>query len=93
MVLPKHSASIFIGTHFEYLMRNRQIETLIFTGIATEIGIDSSARDAGNRGFYPIVASDCVSSSSKEMHDAALKILPAVCLVMPSDAITAQWNP
>jgi nicotinamidase-related amidase len=91
VVLAKHAASIFIGTNFEYLMRNRHIETLVFTGISTEIGVDSSVRDAGNRGFYPFVASDCVSSSSKEMHDAALKVLPSVSLVMPSGSIISQW--
>lgn len=91
IVLAKSSASIFVGTNFEYLMRNRQIETIMFTGISTEIGVDSSVRDAGNRGFYPIVASDCVSSSSKEMHEAALKILPSVSLVMHSSTISAQW--
>jgi nicotinamidase-related amidase len=92
LVVPKHAASIFIGTHFEYLMRNRHVETLIFTGIATEIGIDSSTRDAGNRGFYPVVVADCVSSSSREMHEAALKTLPSVSLVMQFEIIIAQWN-
>ena len=91
-VIPKHFASIFIGTEFESMMRNRNIETLVFSGIATEIGIDSSARDAGNRGFYPVVVSDCVSSSSREMHEAALKVLPAVSLVIPSDKIMEQWS-
>ena len=62
IILEKSTASIFIGTNFEYMMRNRGITTLIFTGIATEFGIESSARDASNKGFYPVVVSDCVSS-------------------------------
>lgn len=91
-IIHKHFASIFVGTEFESMMRNRRVETLLFTGISTEIGIDSNARDAGNRGFYPVVVSDCVSSSSKDMHDAALKVLPAVSLVMPSTKIIEQWG-
>ena len=35
LVLEKSTANIFIGTNFEYLMRNRGITTMIFTGIAT----------------------------------------------------------
>jgi nicotinamidase-related amidase len=35
IVLEKSTASIFIGTNFEYMIRNRNINTLIFTGIAT----------------------------------------------------------
>jgi nicotinamidase-related amidase len=91
-VLHKHTASVFIGTHFEYFMMNRGIKTILFAGISTEIGIASSARDASNRGFYPVVLSDCVSSSDKEMHEAALKVLARVCLVMPSTDIIAQWG-
>ncbi len=92
IVLNKHTASIFIGTHFENMMRNRSIDTILFTGISTEIGIDSSARDSANRGFYTIVVEDCVSSADKEMHESALKTLGRVCLVTPSSDITKQWK-
>jgi nicotinamidase-related amidase len=87
MVLEKSAASIFIGTNFEYLMRNRNITTLIFTGIATEFGIESSARDASNRGFYPIVVSDCVSSTDKEAHERSLKNLAKLVVVEKSENI------
>ena len=43
VLLEKPTASIFIGTYFEQMMKNRNITTLIFTGIATEIGVESSA--------------------------------------------------
>ena len=92
VVLNKHTASIFIGTHFEHMMRNRGINTILFTGISTEIGVDSSARDSANRGFYTIVVADCVSSSDKELHECALKALTRVCLVMPSREIMAEWK-
>jgi nicotinamidase-related amidase len=92
LVLDKHTASIFTGTHFEYIMMNRGIKTILFSGISTEIGIASSARDSSNRGFYTIVLADCVSSPDKEMHDSTLKVLPRVCLVMPSADIISQWK-
>ncbi len=91
-VIPKNTASFFIGTNFENMMRNRGIETIVFTGIATEMGVSSSARDAGNRGFYTLIASDCVSSSDKEMHDSALKILSRICLVEPSETLIKAWS-
>ena len=92
LVLNKHTASIFIGTHFEYYLMNRNIRTVLFSGIATEIGVASSARDASNRGFYTIVLSDCVSSVDKEMHEASLKVLQRICLVMPSTDVMSQWK-
>ena len=87
LVLDKSAASIFIGTNFEYLMRNRGINTLIFTGIATEMGVESSARDAANRGFFPVVVSDCVSSSNKEAHERSLKNMERIVIVEKSEDI------
>ncbi len=92
MVLDKHTASIFIGTHFEQMMRVKGIQTIIFTGITTEIGIASSARDSANRGFYTIVVEDCVSSPDQEMHEYALKILKRVCIVSSSQDLMKFWE-
>jgi len=92
IVFEKSAASIFIGTNFENLMRNRGIITIIFTGIATEFGIESSARDASNRGFYPVVVSDCVSSSDKEAHERSLKNLAKLVIVEKSEDILKNIN-
>lgn len=92
IILPKNTASIFIGTNFENLMRNRCIESIIFTGISTEFGISSSARDAANRGFFSIVASDCVSSGNEELHHAALKVLKRMCIVKSSEDLMEKWK-
>ncbi len=92
LVINKHTASIFIGTHVEYMLRNKGIDTVVFTGISTEFGVASSARDASNRGFYPVVAEDCVSSMDKEMHEASLKILSRLCIVVPSAEIIEEWE-
>jgi len=87
ILLDKPTASIFTGTNFEYMMRNRGITTLIFTGIATEIGVESSARDASNRGFYPVVVSDCVSSMDKDAHERSLRNLDKIVIVKNSAEI------
>jgi len=92
LVLNKYTPSIFIGTHFEHLMRNRGITTVIFSGISTETGISGSARDSASRGFYTIVVSDCVSSMDGEAHQAELKILNKICLVLSSADIVKEWN-
>ena len=91
VILAKHSPSIFFGTNFEQLMRARDIRTILFTGIATEYGIDHSARDAAVRGFYTVVVSDCVSSPDEATHEMALKILQRICLVVPSDDVLKEW--
>lgn len=87
IMIEKATASIFIGTNFESMMRSRGITTLIFTGIATEFGIESSARDASNRGFYPVVVSDCVSSMDRDAHERSLRNLERLVIVKNSDEI------
>jgi nicotinamidase-related amidase len=89
IVIDKYTASLFVGTYFEQLLRNKGITTVIFTGIATEIGIESSARDASNRGFYPVVVSDCVSSMNKENHDRSIENMKRMYFICEnSHAIT-----
>ncbi len=87
ILLEKPTASIFIGTYFEQMMKNRNINTLIFTGIATEIGVESSARDAANRGFYPVIVEDCVSSMDKDAHGRSLENMRKMFICENSKAI------
>jgi len=60
MVITKHTASIFIGTYFERMIRNTWITTIIFSGIATERGVESSARR------------DLLHNSYKQIYDQQL---------------------
>lgn len=92
VVLDKHSPSIFFGTNFEQLMRSRDIQTILFSGISTEYGIDHSARDAAVRGFYTVVISDCVSSPDETTHEMALKIMQRICLGVPSQDVLKEWG-
>lgn len=92
IIIEKNTASIFIGTNFEYLMRNKGIDTILFTGIATEFGVASSARDSCNRGFYTVVVEDCVSSFNQKHHEMTLEILKTICLVESSPNILKEWE-
>ncbi len=87
VVVEKSTPSIFMGTDFEQMVRNRGITTIIFTGISTDIGIESSARDASNRGFYTVVASDCVSAMDKGAHECSLRALDRMFVVKSSKEI------
>jgi nicotinamidase-related amidase len=92
VVINKNTASMFIGTNFELMLRNAGIVTVIFTGIATEMGVESSARDASNRGFLSVVASDAVSSFDKDGHSRSLENMKNLFPVMPVDKIIENWK-
>ena len=74
------------------MMRNHNVTTLIFTGIATEMGIESSARDASNRGFYPVVVSHCVLSFDKDAHERSLKTMARLFIVETADSILKNMD-
>ncbi len=88
-VLNKNTASIFIGTNVNNMLKAAHIETLLFTGIATEIGVESSVRDSVSLGYYTVVISDACSSANKEGHEAALKAMSSVAVISDTNIITS----
>ena len=80
-----------IPIFFTSMLRNAGIITIVFTGIATEFGVESSARDAFNRGFYSVVISDCVSSPYKEGHDRSLENMKNFITIINSKEIENIW--
>ena len=91
MVITKHTASIFIGTDFERMIRNAGITTIIFSGIATELGVESSARDALNRYFYPVIVLDTVSSSDKDAYARSLQNIERLLTVTSTNELARIW--
>src|SRR5919106_4047108 len=81
-----------IPIFFTSMLRNAGIITIVFTGIATEFGVESSARDAFNRGFYSVVISDCVSSPYKEGHDRSLENMKNFITIINSKELENIWS-
>jgi nicotinamidase-related amidase len=92
IVLNKNTASIFLGTNFDYIARYGGVETLIFTGISTERGVESSAREALNRGYYVVLVTDGVSSANRDAHERSLMNLTALCEVVTHSEILKVWD-
>jgi nicotinamidase-related amidase len=92
IIIDKHTASIFIDTGFERMIRNAGIVTIVFTGIATEFGVESSAREALSRGFYSVVVSDIASSPDREAHSRSLENMEKMMTVINSKEIENIWS-
>jgi nicotinamidase-related amidase len=91
VIINKSTMSAFIGTNFELLLRNSNRTTVIITGIATEMGVESTARDALNRGFIPVVVTDAVSSSDKESHERSLANMSKIAITLTSEELRKTW--
>ena len=74
-VVKKWRASAFVNTPLDALLRSHQIETVVVTGCVTEGCVASTAHAASSHDYYTYLASDCVASTSVEMHEAALTAL------------------
>ena len=73
------------------MLRNAGIITVVFTGIATEGGVESSARDAFNKGFYSVVVSDYVSSPSKDGHERSFDNMKSLITIINSKELENFW--
>lgn len=85
-IVEKRRDSVFQDTEFELWLRSFGADTIIFTGIDSYICVESSARDAFNKGYDVIMLSDCVASREENLHKASLaEIKEAYGWVMSSN--------
>jgi ureidoacrylate peracid hydrolase len=61
-VLIKHRYSAFEGTRLDLLLRANGIETLVMTGVTTEMCVESTLRDGFIRNYRIIMVADCVAA-------------------------------
>ncbi|HEV8388339.1 MAG TPA: isochorismatase family cysteine hydrolase [Dongiaceae bacterium] len=89
IILPKTSSSVFNSTNIEYLLRNIGIDTLVVTGFLTDQCVDHTARDAADRGFYPVCLPDACATHSEARHENALKAFAGYCRTMTTAQLLA----
>jgi ureidoacrylate peracid hydrolase len=71
VVIIKHRYSGFVGTTLEVVLRSLQRRSVLVTGVATNVCVESTARDAFMRDYHVVVVEDCTAAATKEEHDAS----------------------
>jgi nicotinamidase-related amidase len=90
VVISKRGWSAFAGTGLDDLLRERQITQVVLVGLATNYGIESTARHAYDLGYNVIIVSDAINNPNVEGHEHAMtRVLPALAQVIPTDAVIA----
>jgi nicotinamidase-related amidase len=59
------------------MLRNRGIAQLIVCGVTTEVCVNTTVREANDRGFDCLVLADCVASYFEAFQKAALEMIKA----------------
>ena len=91
VTIVKRQWGAFHGTELDLQLRRRRVETIVLTGVATNFGVEQTAREAWQIGYSLVVAEDAASSSAGEAaHRFAVEtILPRISRVRSTDAILA----
>jgi nicotinamidase-related amidase len=86
----KRQWGAFYGTDLELQLRRRGIDTIVLCGISTNIGVESTARNAWELGFALVIAEDACSAASSEQHQGSMtNIFPRIARVRSADEIIA----
>lgn len=85
LCITKRQWGAFHGTELDLQLRRRGIQTIVLGGVATNIGVESTARQAWEHGYSIILAEDATSGQSAEMHDFSVKnIFPRISRIAKS---------
>jgi biuret amidohydrolase len=76
-VIDKPGKGAFYQTDLDLMLRNRSIDTLFVCGVTTEVCVNTTVREANDRGYRCVVLSDCCASYFPEFHDMGLKMIKA----------------
>jgi nicotinamidase-related amidase len=72
LVVDKHTFSGFHDTGLHALLQARRVKTLLMTGVATNVCVDSTLRHGFFLGYNVVLAEDCVGSGNQAGHEGTI---------------------
>jgi nicotinamidase-related amidase len=76
-VIDKPGKGAFYQTDLQLMLQNCGIENLLVCGVTTEVCVNTTVREANDRGYRCIVLADCCASYFPEFHEMGLKMIKA----------------
>jgi nicotinamidase-related amidase len=76
-VVDKPGKGAFYATDLDSILKNRGIKQLVVCGVTTEVCVQTTVREANDRGYDCLVLSDCVASYFPEFQRVALEMIKA----------------
>jgi nicotinamidase-related amidase len=76
-VIDKPGKGAFHATDLDAILKNRGITQLIVCGVTTEVCVNTTVREANDRGFDCLVLRDCTGSYFPEFHEMGLRMIAA----------------
>jgi nicotinamidase-related amidase len=76
-VVDKPGKGAFYQTELELMLRNRGVDNLLVCGVTTEVCVNTTVREANDRGYRCIVLADCCASYFPQFHEVGLAMIKA----------------
>jgi len=93
MVIDKYKYSGFVSTYLDQFLKGNSIKTLVITGLATNVCVESTARDAFMRDYHVVVPEDLTEGSSPEAKGSSLSnIAMFFGEVVRSEDLLRAWD-
>ena len=86
-VVTKYRVSAFYATELEVILRKLKTNTLLIGGVATDIAVESAAREAHDRDYKVIILEDLCGAGDQVDHDNAIKALSKIAAIAKSTEI------
>jgi len=88
ILVTKRHWGAFAGTDLEQQLKSRGIDTVVLTGISTNVGVESTARQGTGLGFAFVLVEAACSSQNAEHHRFAFEnIFPRLTRVRSTDEV------
>ena len=93
ILVTKHQWGAFYGTSLDLELRRRGVDTILLGGIATNFGVESTARDAWERNYRVVFVEDAMAAMAVEAHTFALSfVFPRIGRVRSSAQVLAALS-
>lgn len=91
-VVVKHRYTPFVGSNIEYVLRARERRSLLVTGVATNICVESVLRDGFVRDYHVVLVDDCAGAYSEQAHRSTVENTRAFLgRVVDSSTLVRLW--
>jgi nicotinamidase-related amidase len=92
-VIEKSQPSFFVDTPLDLRLKELGVRTVVLAGVATDIGVEFTARHAAALGYFSVIAEDATGSYTDEAQARSIAFLKSwTSPVVPVADIASRWR-
>jgi len=94
IVVNKHRYSAFAGTDLDLVLRTAGVRTILLTGVATNVCVESTLRDGLFLDYNVALVADCCAAYASSLHEGTIENVRGMFgAVLDSGELVGMWRP